>query len=294
MKMLNINSHYFADDWFMRLFVTVFPYQTVLRIFDAFLSEGAKIFYRVALAFLKKMRPQLLQCRAEDAFQGILANCAHDWTDADALMNKAFALRMKRRHMTKLNKKNRHKVVSIQEPKVPIYYRPKIVEESQLISEMEFEFLWSWLPHRYCTRDPALVFRTSVHGYSLTSFFNYVGNHSPTILIIKTDKAEIFGAFVSHPWQKSKSFYGDRDCFLWRLNPQPEMFGWDVGSTDYFMLVSDQVIQVGGGEGVGLWLDDEMCNGRTQKCSSFENVPLTTDGRENFRCSAVEVYALPG
>src|SRR3569832_819995 len=27
MKQLNTNAHYFADDWFIRLFVTVFPYQ---------------------------------------------------------------------------------------------------------------------------------------------------------------------------------------------------------------------------------------------------------------------------
>jgi len=199
---------------------------------------------------------------------------------------------MKRRNMHKYDKKNRHKVLSIQEPRMSIYYRPKITSESELITEDQFEILWSWLPPRYCIHDPVLIFRTSIHGFNLGTFFKNVEQASPTFIIIKTTEKEIFGAFVSHPWKKSKHFFGDRECFLFRFNPQPEMFGWDEGSTDYFMLASQQDIQVGGGDGAGLWLDDELHHGRTQRCTTFANEPLTADGRENFLCVSVEVYSL--
>ncbi len=43
-------------------------------------------------------------------------------------------------------------------------------------------------------------------------------------------------------------------------------------------------------DGVGLYLDDELFHGRTERCSSFQNEPLTSDGREEFACSAVEIY----
>lgn len=46
MKGHNISSHHFADEWFLRLFVPIFPFATVLRIFDAFMNEGSKILYR--------------------------------------------------------------------------------------------------------------------------------------------------------------------------------------------------------------------------------------------------------
>eukprot|EP01118_Nematostelium_gracile_P003977 TRINITY_DN14726_c0_g1_i1.p1 TRINITY_DN14726_c0_g1~~TRINITY_DN14726_c0_g1_i1.p1 ORF type:complete len:513 (-),score=95.56 TRINITY_DN14726_c0_g1_i1:42-1580(-) len=290
MKTLNTNTHNFADDWFCRLFVGIFPYQTVLRIFDAFITEGAKIGYRVALAFLKLNRDELLKTKTADEFHQCLKSKAKQWVDTDALMNKAFGLRMKRKHMKKFIE--RHRVITVPDQAISSYYRPKIRQESALVTELQFEILWSWLPQRFVIRDPNLVFNTARDGFSLKRLFHAVGELHPTFLFAKTDRGEVFGAFVSHAWKKSKHFYGDRNCFLFRFTPHPEMFGWDEGSTDYFQFAAEGDLQVGGGGGVGFALDDELNKGRTQRCTSFDNEPLTSDGRELFNCVAVEVYSL--
>ena len=41
----------------------------------------------------------------------------------------------------------------------------------------------------------------------------------------------------------------------------------------------------------GLWVDGDLNRGSTATCSSYQNEPLTGDGKVDFRCSAVEVFA---
>ncbi len=86
MNKLNVNAHSFADSWFLRLFVGVFPFQTVLRIFDSFLSEGSKILYRVALGFLKLNQQEFLKCNSARELTAAIENRAKQCFDADSLM----------------------------------------------------------------------------------------------------------------------------------------------------------------------------------------------------------------
>ena len=39
----------FASDWFNHLFAGVLPYDAVLRVFDAYLSEGITTIWRMAV-----------------------------------------------------------------------------------------------------------------------------------------------------------------------------------------------------------------------------------------------------
>eukprot|EP01119_Soliformovum_irregulare_P022237 TRINITY_DN7568_c0_g1_i3.p1 TRINITY_DN7568_c0_g1~~TRINITY_DN7568_c0_g1_i3.p1 ORF type:complete len:407 (+),score=83.09 TRINITY_DN7568_c0_g1_i3:3-1223(+) len=86
MQKLGIDCHSFADEWFLRLFVGSFPFQTVLRIFDAFLNEGSKILYRVALAFMKLHKDKLLASNDSADFIGILQRESSICFDSDGLM----------------------------------------------------------------------------------------------------------------------------------------------------------------------------------------------------------------
>ena len=49
----HIDVHMFATSWIRTMFVTHFPIELVVRIWDIFFSEGWKIVYRVILALLK-------------------------------------------------------------------------------------------------------------------------------------------------------------------------------------------------------------------------------------------------
>jgi len=290
MNILKITSADFAEEWFLRLFVSSFPYQTTLRIFDSFLNEGSKILYRAGLAILMIKMNELLKTTTPKEFISILQHCTIQFFDDDLSMKKAFGISMSRRHFDNLNTKNKPKLSAVIEPKLPMYYRPKIHTPSKIITIQDFELLWSWLPQKIAIEDPILLFSTADDGFSLTTFFNKIGSTKPTIMILKTDQNEVFGAFVTEAWARQTGYFGDRDCFLWSLKPNAKKFGWYKGCTDYFMEVTSKKLLVGGGDGSGLELDDEFNNGVTQKCTSFQNDPLTKDGRHNFRCVAVEMY----
>ena len=54
-----------------------------------------------------------------------------------------------------------------------------------------------------------------------TRFFASIIRYGgPTLLIIReVASGGIFGAFTSTPWKESKDFYGNSDCFLFRVFP---------------------------------------------------------------------------
>lgn len=58
-----------ATDWFLTLFATCMPAETVARMWDALFNEGSKVLYRTALALLKSSEPALLACDNAGGFQ---------------------------------------------------------------------------------------------------------------------------------------------------------------------------------------------------------------------------------
>ena len=51
--------------------------------------------------------------------------------------------------------------------------------------------LYQWLPRRFTLNQPKLIFSTSEHGTSLSTFFTKVSGHEPTFIVIRTDQSEV-------------------------------------------------------------------------------------------------------
>ena len=60
--------------------------------------------------------------------------------------------------------------------------------------------LFQHVPARYKLMPLERVFSSSSDGYSLTNFFAHVQEHSPTVLLIRTDTNRLLGAYLSFPW----------------------------------------------------------------------------------------------
>jgi hypothetical protein len=87
--------------WFLTVFIYAFPFAVVVRVWDAFLCEGWKVVYRVALAALAAAEQRLLAAPAfEDAMAVFKALPAS--LDADALLAAAFSLRLARAELAAL------------------------------------------------------------------------------------------------------------------------------------------------------------------------------------------------
>ena len=68
------------------------------------------------------------------------------------------------------------------------------------LSKLQLEALWMWLPSRFQIKEAVIVFTTEQDGRSLRTFYDKCGKEEATIMLIKTNKGEVFGAFLTHAW----------------------------------------------------------------------------------------------
>eukprot|EP00559_Dactyliosolen_fragilissimus_P001690 CAMPEP_0184858526 /NCGR_PEP_ID=MMETSP0580-20130426/3609_1 /TAXON_ID=1118495 /ORGANISM="Dactyliosolen fragilissimus" /LENGTH=663 /DNA_ID=CAMNT_0027354707 /DNA_START=12 /DNA_END=2003 /DNA_ORIENTATION=- len=70
------------------------------------------------------------------------------------------------------------------------------------------------------------IFTTDTDGISFNRLQNaLLGYGGPTLLIIReAQNGGIFGAFTSSAWKEHKDFYGNSDCFLFRLMPSTAVY----------------------------------------------------------------------
>ncbi|XP_076363750.1 GTPase-activating protein skywalker-like isoform X5 [Tachypleus tridentatus] len=176
--------------------------------------------------------------------------------------------------------------------------------KSCILSPEHLTQLWGWLPARITMSQPIVIFSTNEHGSSLISFFMKVEEWEPTVLVIKADNDEVFGAYCSVTWSernrqdetgKKKIYFGTGETFLFTISPEFHQYMW-VGlssstkvscSANLFMVADKTMIGVGGGNGQALWLDQSLYQGKTEHCDTFNNPPLCS--KSDFTCKALEV-----
>lgn len=169
---------------------------------------------------------------------------------------------------------------------------PNLVDHSSiLLNEDDILGLHSLLPPVYKQKsDWHLLYSNAKHGISMQTFYIRLRERLPTILLIEDSHRGVFGAFVSEEWQRSSSYYGTGETFLFILEPKirRKAFHW-TQKNSYFMYTTDQEIAFGGGRGIfGLWLGSSFASGTTGTCDTFMNETLS-DG-ENFTTNFVEVW----
>ncbi|CAH4017497.1 unnamed protein product [Pieris brassicae] len=151
---------------------------------------------------------------------------------------------------------------------------------------------------------------------------------SPVLLVIQDTDNNVFGALTSCALRPSEHFYGTGESLLFSFqrideprtsekgddikdkdndvkekkddgkeekeeSPAPfktkfKYWGW-TGDNMYFIRGSNDNISIGAGDGkFGLWLDGDLYLGRTQRCTTYGNEPLST--REDFIVKIMECW----
>ncbi|XP_042237103.1 GTPase-activating protein skywalker-like isoform X2 [Homarus americanus] len=185
--------------------------------------------------------------------------------------------------------------------------------KSMVVTRDELLTLWSWLPMRMTMHQPTLVYTTEEHGCSLTTFFQRVEKHEPTLLCIRTLDDYVFGAYCSTAWAQRhhkdefgnwQTYFGTGETFLFTLRPTVAKYQWigiskqqdnaELSSVEHsqelFMHADSNMITIGGGNGQGIMLDHDFRYGKTETCQTFENPPLVPNG--DFEVKIIEVYSL--
>ena len=92
-----VMSHMYATRWFMTIFISTFSFDLVIRIWDAFMIEGWKIVFRVALALLIDAAQDIMTLDELGSIMELMErmperHCGR--TGAERLMKKALGVRI--------------------------------------------------------------------------------------------------------------------------------------------------------------------------------------------------------
>ncbi|KAG8187973.1 hypothetical protein JTE90_025741 [Oedothorax gibbosus] len=178
--------------------------------------------------------------------------------------------------------------------------------KSSIITAEQMSAIWNWLPLRISMLQPEVIYSSNEHGVCLRAFYMTVGAFEPTVLVIKANNDEVFGAYCSSSWNtrntcdsehRRHTYFGTGETFLFTVLPEFRKYAWVGSETNsdvphsakLFMAASDSMINVGAGNGQGLLLDDNLLHGRTERCDTFNNDQLCS--LKDFQCKVVEVVA---
>ncbi|XP_072935805.1 nuclear receptor coactivator 7 isoform X16 [Epargyreus clarus] len=205
---------------------------------------------------------------------------------------------------------------------------PDLIGTSEILTMEHREKLCGVLPARAQGYMWSLAFSTSQHGFSLASMYRKMQRvDSPVLLVIQDTDNNVFGALTSCALHPSEHFYGTGESLLFafqrvedaRRRSLPadtkdkdkddgkeekkeeesegqgvtfktkfKYWGW-TGDNMYFIRGSTDNISIGAGDGkFGIWLDGDLYLGRTQRCTTYGNEPLST--REDFVVKIMECW----
>ncbi|KAG5366322.1 Oxidation resistance protein 1 [Yarrowia sp. B02] len=147
-------------------------------------------------------------------------------------------------------------------------------------------------------RSWQLMYSLEQNGASLTTLYHRnVPPHGDTsrngfVLAVKNSRGQVFGAYTDqHYHVGGKKFYGNGDCFLWKVKNADSFQAFPyTGENNFVVYCNPHFLSLGGGDGkYGLWLDDALKTGVTYPCATFGNESL---GDEKFDVVAVEVWRI--
>ena len=99
----NCHISMYSTQWFLTIFSNSFPFDLVVQVWDSFLNEGWKVVYRVMLTFMRYSAPYLFRSEFEQIMY--FFKRLPDAVDGPLIMDKAFKIPLRKRHIEHYNQK---------------------------------------------------------------------------------------------------------------------------------------------------------------------------------------------
>jgi hypothetical protein len=196
-----------------------------------------------------------------------------------------------------------------------------------------------WLPLTLRLTNMQVLYSTNAHGRSLDMLYQRVKHARHSLLLcevfpshVSSDNVSsksqasgsssnqnncesaadsspservVVGMYASHAWRASTQVYGDGECFLFRLQPNPKCFKWtpralpehhsdnQTALLEQFMVGTRSFISMGGNPdgSSGLRLNEDLTVGESSPAVGFDNEPLHGENQGSvFSVGLVEVY----
>lgn len=145
-------------------------------------------------------------------------------------------------------------------------------------------------PGRYVNRNWKPLYRLSCNGCSYATFYELVSGQVPLILVFKNEFDEIFGAFISTCFKVDKYYYGNEDCFVFKVNESDvDVYHWTRSNT-LFITSNMSDITIGGGDWPAIHVNQNFVSGLSGECATYGSPRLTKNSF--FRVLDVEAISV--
>eukprot|EP01124_Arcella_intermedia_P011051 TRINITY_DN17540_c0_g1_i3.p1 TRINITY_DN17540_c0_g1~~TRINITY_DN17540_c0_g1_i3.p1 ORF type:complete len:1361 (+),score=321.98 TRINITY_DN17540_c0_g1_i3:55-4137(+) len=89
---MNVEAHSFIYQWFLSLYINVFPAEMAMRFLDCLFYDGSKMLFRVALALFTTQQKALLSSNDQLVLYSLCKNLPSTVTDMDSLLLVAYTI----------------------------------------------------------------------------------------------------------------------------------------------------------------------------------------------------------
>ncbi|EAS01406.2 TLD protein (macronuclear) [Tetrahymena thermophila SB210] len=170
----------------------------------------------------------------------------------------------------------------------------KMLEHSNVLTQELFLQIIYYVPSMFRYTNWRLLYSNMKHGMSFQTLYRHCEEESPIFLVVQTFQGEKFGAYLSDPLHITHAFYGNGECFLFKFQGEEQKIKafQPTGKNQHFIFSNSDGLGVGCGEKYGLFINCDLYRGQTNKCDTFDNEILSSDGKEQFKIKNIEIWGI--
>ena len=171
-----------------------------------------------------------------------------------------------------------------------VQYLPKLDNQSDILNTNQLKELHSRLPSYHQFSNLYRIFTISVDGSALKSLYNKCEGINNSIIIIKDDEDNIFGAYASEEFTPTSKFSGTGECFLFTFYKGNKIhIYYSSGKNDHYMYCDDEQICFGCSDDYfSLSVRNNLLDGYSKYTQTYENKSL--NNRDKFLVVRLEVW----
>ena len=166
-------------------------------------------------------------------------------------------------------------------PKNKIKYLPRLDTPSEILNNIQLKEIHSHLPYFHQYVSLYRIFSLSVDGSALKSFYKKCEGIKNSILVIKDDEGNVFGAYASNVFYPSSTFCGSPDSFLFTFYKEDKIHVYKATEVnDNYMYCDNEQVCFGNTDDYfSLSLKNNLLDGYSNTTTTYQNKPLNNKGK---------------
>ena len=171
-----------------------------------------------------------------------------------------------------------------------VQYLPKLDIRSDILNTNQLKELHSRLPNYHQYSNLYRIFTISKDGSALKTLYDKCEGINNSVIIIKDDEDNIFGAYASEVFTPTSKFSGTGECFLFTFYKGNKIHIYcSTGKNDHYMYCDDEQICFGCSDDFfSLSIRNNLLEGYSKYTQTYENESL--NNRDKFIVVRLEVW----